>query len=252
MCTVIYIPRKDGYLLTSNRDEHEQRLPALPPVMHADVAYPVDGNAGGTWVFMHRKGWSMVLFNGAFEPHTPTSNYAKSRGMVLMEFTRAADPIKHWHSQQFSNIEPFSIILANGNGLFRMVWDGEARHLMELDSTAPHIWSSCTLYNTQQQTIRQQTFKSWMHGLEREKIKAEDVLSFLRSALKDFPHFCFLLKRPPFHTVSISIIRNDKGHSMMHYFDLLNETAHSIGFAPEPNLNLINSCVNGLATQVVV
>ena len=57
MCTVSVIPLHDhrGYRLVTNRDELRSRPPATRPRLHTPATtlgaiWPVDSDAGGTWI----------------------------------------------------------------------------------------------------------------------------------------------------------------------------------------------------------
>src|SRR5688500_18696780 len=88
MCTLTYIPLKDGFLFTSNRDERRLRAPALPPEVYRvhgkDILFPKDGEAGGSWV-ASSDSLQLCLLNGAFERHIPNPPYRLSRGIVLLD-----------------------------------------------------------------------------------------------------------------------------------------------------------------------
>ena len=70
MCTVTFIPGKDRYFITSNRDEKMLRKPAIAPQPYVingnTLVYPRDADAGGTWIAMNENGNAAVLLNGAF------------------------------------------------------------------------------------------------------------------------------------------------------------------------------------------
>lgn len=43
-----------------------------------------------------------------------------------------------------------------------MVWDGENKHEVLLNSNLPYIWSSVTLYNSLARTYRRELFQQWI------------------------------------------------------------------------------------------
>src|ERR1043165_8417400 len=89
MCTVTFIPTKDGICLTSNRDEHYTRGKAIKPRKVNDITFPADKDAGGTWIALKENGDAGVLLNGAFEKPLPAPSYRKSRGLVFLEIMQA-------------------------------------------------------------------------------------------------------------------------------------------------------------------
>ena len=54
MCTLTFIGTKNGFCLTSNRDEKVSRGQAIPPKKYVingkTITFPKDSVAGGTWV----------------------------------------------------------------------------------------------------------------------------------------------------------------------------------------------------------
>ncbi|WP_264554454.1 NRDE family protein [Flavobacterium sp. N1861] len=70
MCTVTYVPLKNGSCLTSNRDEKVAREKAIPPteyfINNKKVIFPKDPKAGGTWFAYDEKN-IIILLNGAKE-----------------------------------------------------------------------------------------------------------------------------------------------------------------------------------------
>ena len=88
MCTVTYIPKPDGFLLTSSRDEKINRT-TLPPRSythnHQELIYPKDTKGLGSWIAISHKKRIACLLNGAFENHAKKETYTKSRGLILTE-----------------------------------------------------------------------------------------------------------------------------------------------------------------------
>jgi transport and Golgi organization protein 2 len=66
MCTVIFIPRNDGFYFAMNRDERIARPPASPPALFGqglvESIYPVDSE-GGTWIAANHTGVAFALLN---------------------------------------------------------------------------------------------------------------------------------------------------------------------------------------------
>ncbi|HEX9509487.1 MAG TPA: NRDE family protein [Puia sp.] len=128
MCTVTFIPAKDGYYITSNRDEKISRKPAIPPreyLIHGKtMIFPKDADGGGTWIALNCIGNAGVLLNGAFKKHIPALMYRRSRGLILLEIMASDDPIKQFLELNLMKIEPFTLITLNQGGLFELLWDG--------------------------------------------------------------------------------------------------------------------------------
>jgi uncharacterized protein with NRDE domain len=166
MCTVTFIPVKDTYFITSNRDEKKLRKPASSPkaYSHGDttIIYPKDADAGGTWIAMHENGNAVVLLNGGFVAHIPVPPYKKSRGIVLLEIIGNIRPFTQFKQTTLSGIEPFTIVLLDNNNLYECRWDGKEKHCKQLDKTKPHMWSSVTLYDVNVIQKREQWFRQWL------------------------------------------------------------------------------------------
>ena len=138
MCTVTYIPGKEGFFLTSNRDEHITRGIALAPAIYttgnARLLYPKDPDKHGSWIAAKNNGDLVVLLNGAFVKHARQENYRKSRGLVLKEIIEAELPAYHYHSMDLEGVEPFTLILYTSGELYECRWDRSEEHTSELQS----------------------------------------------------------------------------------------------------------------------
>ena len=88
MCTVSFVPTKNGVCITSNRDEKVSRKKAISPqkttINNKVITFPKDPQAGGTW-FAHDDKNVIVLLNGAEEKHISKGNYRKSRGLIVLD-----------------------------------------------------------------------------------------------------------------------------------------------------------------------
>jgi len=166
MCTVTYIPTRNGVLITSSRDERVSRPKALPPRTYVvngyHLHYPMDGEAGGTWVAVKENNDAAVLLNGAFEKHAPNTTYRKSRGLVFVDIISTADPVDEFRSINLQGIQPFTMVIYVNRKLHQCVWDGIRRHHTILNSSLPHIWSSVTLYDVQARRQRADFFTGWL------------------------------------------------------------------------------------------
>lgn len=167
MCTVSYIPTANGNLITSNRDEHNGRGMALPPISETigniKIIYPKDPKSGGTWIAAKDNGEVAVLLNGAFENHEKQPGYRESRGTVMLKIIRSRTPLHHFEQMDLSGIENFTIILYKKNSLTQCRWDGTQKHIAQKDPKKPHIWSSVTLYSEIVRKQREQWFSAWIN-----------------------------------------------------------------------------------------
>lgn len=209
MCTLTYIPTKTGFVFTHNRDENALREPAFPPsvsiVNGIEILFPKDGRAGGTWIACNQI-WSVCLLNGAFEKHKHLPPYAKSRGIVLLDFF-AFDDLKTFSTvYDFSGIEPFTLVCAENHllSVFELRWDGERTYFKALDRE-PQIWSSATLYNLQAREKRMALFNQFI--LNHQNPTAEQVFDFHRTGKTGIKEENLVMERPSgVKTLSISQI----------------------------------------------
>jgi uncharacterized protein with NRDE domain len=166
MCTVTYIPGKDGCFITSSRDEKSIRGRALFPQAYkiddAMMVYPKDADNGGTWIAMAKNGNAAVLLNGAFTKHIPQPPYKKSRGLVFLEILSGNAPVMQFFHLKLRHIEPFTIIILEKNRLYECRWDDNRKHCKQLLKSKPYIWSSATLYSEETATKRRQWFDTWL------------------------------------------------------------------------------------------
>lgn len=180
MCTVTFIPVKDGAIITSNRDEHINRGIALHPEFYIlndrKLAFPRDTKAGGTWFISNENGDTGVLLNGAFEKHIPAASYRKSRGLVLTEIFQHESPFEALIEYNYSGIENFTIILWEQKELREVKWGGNRLSVKKYDPRLPHIWSSVTLYDKDMMLERHGWFNNWVAS--KSSISQQHVLGF--------------------------------------------------------------------------
>ena len=99
MCTVTYIPTKNGFCFTSNRDEKASRETIQPTIYinnRKELIFPKDKVAVGTWIATNGSNKITCLLNGAFEGHEKKGPYRKSRGLILIavSYTHLTLPTK--------------------------------------------------------------------------------------------------------------------------------------------------------------
>jgi Transport and Golgi organisation 2 len=235
MCTVTYIPSKEGFFLTSNRDEKIARKRAAAPALHLHdgiaMLYPRDGAAGGTWIAVTQNGNAAVLLNGAFEKHISSPPYQKSRGLVFLEIMISKEPYLHFLQIFLDNIEPFTLVLSCNNNLYECVWDGSIKHHRPLNKQLPQIWSSTTLYEDAVIQKRQQWFTGWLKGNARPS--QNDILQFHQfTGDGDVQNDLLMNRDNILRTVSITGIECTASKAVVKHYDLFNtaETEACLSF----------------------
>lgn len=223
MCTVTYIPDREGFYLTSNRDEHQRRGVAIPPRefkgANYTLLYPQDPDQRGSWIAVKNTGDTAVLLNGAFKKHTDLPPYRKSRGLVLMDIISHEYPYVYFTAMYLEGIAPFTLILYTYGRLYECRWDGIKKHIALRNKNTPHIWSSATLYEGEATVKREQWFKVWDQSTPVKTTK--NILNFHRSGGNGDLHDGLVMNREEkIKTVSITSIRHYSKTITMTYHDL--------------------------------
>lgn len=222
MCTVTYIPSGDSIYLTSNRDEQHTRGLATPPQREMDLIFPRDPDAGGSWIAMKNNGHAAVLLNGAFSPFAFSGCVSKSRGLLLLEVLRAAQPEQYFIETNMNGVAPFTMVLVLGRRLYEGRWDGIRKYFLRLDASQPRIWSSVTLYNEQMRQHREQWFSAWLQ--QQQKFTTDNILGFHQLGGEGDPDAHLVMNREnKVFTVSITSIRISAAAGSLTYVDLLRD-----------------------------
>jgi len=235
MCTVSFVARDNCYFITSNRDEHISRPAAFEPgeevINSVRVLFPKDPKAGGTWFAINENGVAAVLLNGAFERHVPNGNYAKSRGMVVLEVISAGNPMLFPKEMDLHNIEPFTLVLFDGRILVEFRWDGTQKYFKPLDKTEDHIWSSVTLYGDDAIERRNSHFADFVST--GRDITAPDVVDFHSNDHNDCENGFIINRKSGLKTFSVTqaVLAGEK--AVLKHFDLLDNKEYVIPFSPD-------------------
>ncbi len=228
MCTVTYLPHRDGFILTHNRDEAPSRSPAhisSAPAPGGRLLFPRDTKAGGTWIAAAGDGRTACLLNGAFVKHKHLPPYRRSRGLLLLDFFDWSDPDAFFADYPLGQIEPFTFLLFQPGRVAEFRWDGTQRHLTNLPFRQPHFWCSATLYPAPMQTRRELLFRDWLQTHPPEELSpdiAPDILNLHQTGSIGDPENDYVMNREGrVRTVSITQIIRRKDALEMTYADLL-------------------------------
>jgi uncharacterized protein with NRDE domain len=223
MCTVSFVPLKDGFCITSNRDESINREKAIPPskysINNKEIHFPKDPRAGGTW-FAHDSKSCIVLLNGANERHIPKKKYRKSRGLIVLDLISIENPLEKWTTIDLEDIEAFTIILFSEQKLYQLQWNEIVKSTIEFDATQNHIWSSATLYEKEIRNERANWFKNFINT--EKQLNNEKLLNFHQFTKGENKEYGLQINRNnTLKTISITqcIISND--NFTFNYIDLL-------------------------------
>ena len=223
MCTVSFIALADGFVITSNRDEQRVRAAMLPVeevLENNSIFYPKDPKSGGTWFVSRNDGTVLVLLNGADEKHNPSPPYTRSRGLVVLEMISNGDPQQFWNRIHLANVEPFTMVLFQGQSLVQLRWNGAERSLQKLALEQRHFWSSVTLYDAAMRKNREQWFKDFLDS--NKEITPDKIFSFHENThTENRDHGLVIDRKNNLKTLSITqtVVRN-KNMTMV-YKDLI-------------------------------
>lgn len=239
MCTLTYIPLiENQFVLTSSRDEHFSRKPSSDPkiskINGRNVVFPVDGEAGGTWIAASESGRLVCLLNGAFGKHKHEPPYRKSRGLIVLESFNYNNFNDFIDSFGLEGIEPFTLVAveAKKREIVDLRWDGNKKYSKSMDVKHKHIWSSATLYSAEVQLERENWFNQWFSVNPMEKASAKN---FHLKGGKGTTESNFLMKRPNgVQTVSITQVVYDGMDFFMEHERLGTNQIGTAGLAVNP------------------
>lgn len=229
MCTVSFVPVREKFIITSNRDERVTRQKAVRPQLSVyngqKFIFPTDPDAGGTWIVMKENGDTAVLLNGAFICHVPEPPYRLSRGIILLDIISSERPSVTFTKIDLHDIEPFTLILLERNCLYEFRWDGTEKFCKQLSSHRAHIWSSATLYDGFAVKKREQWFASFLndHPIPTQ----QDIINFHRFT-GDGQSNLVMTGNGFYETVSITSILLTKNRGNMQYLDIKKATPSEI------------------------
>ena len=235
MCTVTLLPisaKKNGFILTSNRDEAAKRE-ALSPDFYSEndtkMLYPKDKLSGGTWIGLSDQNRLICLLNGEFKPHIRESSYRLSRGVVVKDLLGAVSIDEAIENYNFNNIEPFTIVAVDWNSGLRfleLVWDGKIKHFKDLE-LKPHIWSSSPLYTLEMKRTRETWFQEFQKS---NKPNAKSLWEFHTSAGIGDPEIDVIMNRGFVKTQNITQIESAQDNIEMRFMDVRDRNKIEIEF----------------------
>ncbi len=230
MCTVSFIPVRDSFFITTNRDEKNSRKKAIPPVAYfinnQKLFFPKDADAGGTWIAMKENGDAAVLLNGAFICHRPEPAYRQSRGIVLLEIFSTPGSCLSFNKINLENIEPFTLILFENKSLYEFRWDGHEKYSKQLP-LLPHTWFSATLYDGIAVKKKEELFISFI--ATNPLPSRDDIMQFYQDANGSGNlNEQLMINGEIYSTQSITIISILKDCCSMHYTDIKNNCSSEL------------------------
>ena len=169
-----------------------------------------------------------VLLNGAFVRHTPGGNYARSRGLVLLDVLASQNPFGTLEQMELYHIEPFTLVLFSSK-LLEFRWDGTQKYFRPLDKSQNHIWSSATLYQDNVMQHRTHLFDQFIKG--KDQIKAKDIMAFHSDNHEDFENGFIIERESGLKTFSVTQVVLDEEEIFMRHTDLLGNKTYEVPFS---------------------
>ena len=149
MCTLSFVPTKDGYYAAMNRDERLTRSQALPPSTFRSgdllAIYPFE-DGGGTWIACNQHGVTLALLNWNLAV-SKTLSKQRSRGTLIPELIGEStlDEVTRSPGQMtFDGLLPFRLIgiFQNHQQIFECRWDGVSLSVLSFPWEPRHWFSS--------------------------------------------------------------------------------------------------------------
>jgi hypothetical protein len=203
MCTATWLVKDGGYELFFNRDESVRRLEARPPAIQ-DVEgvrclFPVDGDAGGTWLGVNEFGRTLGLLNGG-ERADPRA--APSRGWLVLDCLPARSAAELGERLDAAGLERFArftlVSFGPGEEPLAFVWDGET--LARASAVQPLCSSSLD-----RERARAERARAFQDALARRgALDAALLEEFHKSHAPERGPWSPCMHRPGAHTVSAS------------------------------------------------
>ncbi|RIV21562.1 hypothetical protein DYU11_19365 [Fibrisoma montanum] len=226
MCVVTLLPLPDGFVLTTNRDEHHSRPRAIPAQSYViggrTVTFPKDPLGGGTWVAASAD-VTLCLLNGAFEKHKHEPPYRRSRGLVVLDFFDFGEPRRFADGYNFEGIEPFTLVVVQRQLeellVHELRWNGQQIYLRDMPGHLPHVWSSVTLYDADTAALRKTWFADFLKA--QPHFTPDDVFGFHQTAGIGDPQQDYVVRLPNgVRTVSITQVVQTGSTPAMRYLSL--------------------------------
>ncbi len=234
MCTLTYLPINDGFIFTHNRDERTDR-PSTEKLQKLKVGtqvvyYPKDLEGSGSWIAYSTAGRAVALLNGGSEQYRRKSEYRHSRGLVVLDNFKYDDQANFYQNYNLKDIEPFTMIIRDQSGLWKIVHNENRTDLVELDGNTTGIWSSTSLYTKEIRSKRSEWFYDWLK--QEDKPNSEKIRNFHKSAGDGDKENDLIMSRwGILKTTSISQISVEAKQTLFLYEDLVRDSIDELAIA---------------------
>ena len=222
MCTLSFLPEKDGYVAAMNRDEQRSRGAALPPAIHqmGDLAllYPQEAG-GGTWIGGNSRGNLLALINWYAVETRGFGEKSRSRGEIIPQMLQetlleaTSDALKHF---DFAGIHPFRLFgfFPEERQIREWRWDAKALAVKFHEWSRRHWFSSSWSDERAEAERGSACERTWREDLT-------DPAAWLRelhaSHIPEPGPFSICVHRQDAATISYTEVRWDRGQLQMGY-----------------------------------
>lgn len=150
MCTLSFIPGKDGYIAAMNRDELLTRPLALSPEVFTlgdvETIYPREP-MGGTWIACNDRGVLLALLNWHEIDAPPSAERQRTRGSVIPALISATDSTEaeaRFGRFHLAGLLPFRLIgiFPHKRNVNEWSWDGQRSRSTQIGWSRGHWFSS--------------------------------------------------------------------------------------------------------------
>jgi len=172
MCTLSFLPDRQGYTVAMNRDEQRTRIPASPAGEHDfqdhSQVYPQEPS-GGTWIGADSSGNLPAILNWYSVDTRGLGAKQKSRGDIIPALLHAQDAQntdRALSAMQLAGIHPFRLvgIFPGEQQVHEWRWDGCALAKQSSDWILSH-WFSSSKSDRQAESQRGKVFaQKWGKG----------------------------------------------------------------------------------------
>lgn len=223
MCTLSFLPTKDGYYAAMNRDERLTRGTALFPSTFGTrnllAAYPFE-ESGGTWIACNQHGLTLALLNWNL-PASGRLDKQRSRGTLIPTLIGELNPdqiTRALGQPAVDGLLPFRLIgiFQGHQQIFEWRWDGISLVVVSFP-WKPRHWFSSGASDEMAERIRGETCRvAWLEPDAGSLV----WLRALHSSHGAVPGpFSVCAHRPDAGTVSYSEIVIDTDHASFRYVD---------------------------------
>ena len=231
MCTLTYLPSAKGYTFTHNRDERNDRATSedfqVISLNQQKIYFPQDLEARGSWIAYSSAGRAVCLLNGGSKAHTRKSQYRHSRGLVVLDNFKFSDQHSFYADYNLDDIEPFTLIVKDHDGLWKIVHNETDTAIEKLDEAQTGIWSSTTLYTREVREKRRNWFNNWLE--QKPELNPESIRRFHQSAGEgDSENDLVMSRWGILQTLSITQIHVQPPSVSLLYSDLIRQSSDEV------------------------